>query len=94
MKMHNPPHPGSIVRELCLIPLGLTVTEMAKSLGVTRKSLSELLNGHSGISAEMALRLAMAFNTTPELWMNHQMQYDLWKVRNENKKLRVKKLAA
>ncbi|HEX5243288.1 MAG TPA: HigA family addiction module antitoxin, partial [Tepidisphaeraceae bacterium] len=64
--MHNPPHPGEVIRELCLAPLGLSVTGAAKALGVTRKSLSELLNGKAGISPEMALRLSIAFDTTPE----------------------------
>ena len=92
--MYNPPHPGTIVRELCLDPLGITVTDAAKALGVTRKSLSELLNGKAGISPEMALRLSMAFNTTAESWLNHQIHYDLWKARFKGKKLKVKRLAA
>ena len=78
MKMHNPPHPGEIIREQCIEPLGLTVTAAAKGLGVTRKALSELLNGHSGVSAEMAIRLAKAFGGTAETWLHLQMQYDLW----------------
>ena len=90
--MHNPPHPGEIIRELCLKPLGLTVTDAAKALGVTRKTLSELLNGHSGISPEMALRLSKAFGTTPESWLTQQMHYDLWKVRK--KRIKVKRLSA
>jgi antitoxin HigA-1 len=77
MKMHNPPHPGEIIRDQCLEPLGLTVTAAAKGLGVTRKALSELLNGHSGVSPEMAIRLSKAFGGTPETWLRLQMQYDL-----------------
>ena len=92
--MNNPPHPGQVIRELCLEPLGLSVTAAAKALGVTRKSLSELLNGKAGISPEMALRLSIAFNTTPESWLSQQMQYDLWKVRRRGKKLKVSKIAA
>ena len=69
MKMHNPPHPGEIIRDQCLEPLGLTVTAAAKGLGVTRKALSELLNGHSGVSPEMAIRLSKAFGGTPETWL-------------------------
>jgi addiction module HigA family antidote len=76
------------------VPLGLSVTAAAKALGVTRKSLSELLNGRSGVSPEMALRLSIAFNTTPESWLSQQMQYDLWKARLGRKKLKVSKLAA
>ena len=64
MKMHDPPHPGEILRELCLEPLGLTVTEAAKALGVSRKTLSAIFNGRGGISPEMAVRLSLAFNTT------------------------------
>ncbi len=77
--MHNPPHPGEVIKELCLEPLDLTVTEAAKHLKVSRKALSELLNGHSGVSPEMALRLAKAFNTSAESWLLQQLHYDLWK---------------
>lgn len=89
--MHNPPHPGEFIKEICLVPLGLTVTEAAQKLGVTRKALSELLNGKSGISTEMALRLGKAFNTTPESWLTQQMQYDLWLAKQRNKDLKVSK---
>jgi addiction module HigA family antidote len=92
--MHNPPHPGEILRELCLDPLGLTVTQAAGALGVSRKTLSSILNGHSGISAEMAIRLSMAFNTTAESWLLQQLQYDLAKVEPKRKSFQVKKLAA
>jgi addiction module HigA family antidote len=94
LQMHNPPHPGEIIRELCLTPLGLSVTAAAKALGVTRKSLSELLNGKSGVSPEMAIRLSMAFKTTPESWLSQQMQYDLWKARLKLKKLKIPAIAA
>jgi len=94
IKMHNPPHPGEILRELCLDPLGLTVTQAAGALGVSRKTLSSILNGHSGISAEMAIRLSMAFNTTAESWLLQQLQYDLAKVEPKRKSFQVKKLAA
>ena len=66
MKMHNPPHPGEILRELCIEPLGLSITEAAEALGVTRKTLSAILNGRSGISPEMAVRLSLAFGTSSE----------------------------
>jgi addiction module HigA family antidote len=92
--MHNPPHPGEILRELCLDPLGLTVTEAAGALGVSRKTLSSILNGHSGISPEMALRLSIAFNTTAESWLLQQLQYDLAKIEPKRKSFQVKKLAA
>jgi addiction module HigA family antidote len=76
--MHNPPHPGEVLRELCIEPLGITVTDAARSLGVSRKTLSAILNERAGISPEMAIRLAKAFDTTAESWLNQQMQYDLW----------------
>ena len=94
MKMHNPPHPGEILKGLCLDPLGITVTEAARALGVSRKTLSAILNGRAGISPEMAVRLSMAFATTAESWLNQQVQYDLWQVERKRKKLRVKQLAA
>ena len=94
LRMHNPPHPGQVIRELCLAPLGLSVTAAAKTLGVTRKSLSELLNGRSGISPEMAIRLSIAFKTTPESWLTQQMQYDLWKARLKFKKSKTSTIAA
>jgi addiction module HigA family antidote len=94
MKMHNPPHPGEVLRDLCLTPLGLTVTDAARALGVSRKTLSSILNGRSGISAEMAVRLSIAFATTPESWLNQQLQYDLWQAERNRRKLRVKRLSA
>jgi addiction module HigA family antidote len=77
-RMHNPPHPGEIIRDQCLEPLGLSVTDAAKGLGVTRKALSELLNGHAGISPEMGIRLERAFGSTAETWLRMQLEYDLW----------------
>lgn len=89
--MHNPPHPGQILKELYMEPLSLTITETAKGLGVSRKTLSELVNGKYGISSDMAIRLAKAFSTTPESWLNLQQQYDLWeaKKKHETSKIRV-----
>jgi addiction module HigA family antidote len=94
MSMHNPPHPGEVLRELCLEPLELTVTDAAKALGVSRKTLSAILNCRSGISPEMTIRLAKAFDTTPESWLNQQMQYDLWNTKNSLGDVKVKRLAA
>src|SRR5450432_3997577 len=94
-RMHNnPPHPGEVIRELCLVPLGLSVTAAAKALGVTRKTLSELLNGKSGVSPEMAIRLSMLFNTSPESWLNQQMEFDLWKARRKTRRLKIRPIAA
>ena len=92
--MHDPPHPGEVLRKLCLEPLGLTVTQAAKALGVSRKSLSAILNGRAGISPEMAIRLSIAFDTTSESWLSQQVQYDLYRAERSRKKLRVAKLSA
>jgi len=92
--MKNPPHPGRIVRQECLEPLGLSVTAAARGLGVTRKALSELVNGKSGISPEMALRLAQAFGASPETWLGLQMDHDLARVRGKAGKLKVRRLAS
>ena len=81
MRMDDPPHPGEIIKEFCIEPLNLTVTEAAEALGVTRKTFSTLLNGRSGISPEMALRLSKVFGRTPEGWLKLQVQYDLWKTK-------------
>jgi antitoxin HigA-1 len=94
MKMHNPPHPGEIIRTLCLEPLELTVTDAAAALGVSRKTLSAILNGRAGISPEMAVRLSMAFGTSAESWLNLQTQYDLWHAEKRRKDLKVARLAA
>ena len=87
--MFNPSHPGEVIRSLCIEPLGLTVTEAAKALGVTRKALSELLNGHSRISPEMAVRLSIAFKTSAESWIIQQAQYDLWLAEQNRSRLKV-----
>ena len=94
MLMHNPPHPGEVLRQLCLEPLGLSVTEAAKGLGVSRKTLSAILNGRAGVSPEMAVRLSLAFGTSAESWLTQQVQYDLWQAEKRRKTLRVMKLAA
>jgi antitoxin HigA-1 len=94
MQMYNPPHPGEIIKELCLEPLGLTVTRAAEALGVSRKTLSAILNGRAGISPEMAIRLSMAFDTSAESWLNQQTQYDLWLARQNQQAIRVERLVA
>lgn len=93
MRMHNPPHPGEIIKRLCLDPLGVSIAEAAQALGISRKTLSAILNGRAGISPEMAVRLSMAFGTSAESWLNQQTQYDLWQVEQRRKKFRVAKLA-
>jgi antitoxin HigA-1 len=93
MRMHNPPHPGEVLQDLCLEPLGLSVTAAAKALGVSRKTLSTLLNGHAGVSPEMAIRLSIAFDTSAESWLQQQLHYDLWQAEQHRGELDVKKLA-
>jgi addiction module HigA family antidote len=87
--MHNPAHPGEVIRQACLDPLGLSVTDAAKGLGVTRKALSELVNGHSGVSPEMAIRLEKAGWSTAEMWLRLQMQHDLWQARQKTRRIKV-----
>jgi antitoxin HigA-1 len=92
--MHNPPHPGEIIREFCIEPLDLTVTETAEALGVARKTLSTLLNGRAGISPEMALRLSKVFGRTPEGWLRLQLQFDLWKAEQSLDISKLKRIEA
>ncbi|NBC47071.1 MAG: HigA family addiction module antidote protein [Gammaproteobacteria bacterium] len=94
MQMHNPPHPGEIIRELCLEPLGLSVTDTAKALGVSPETLSGILDGKAGISPEMAVRLSIAFDTSAESWLNQQMQFDLWQAEQHRNELKVERLSA
>ena|ERR1700722_9411574 len=91
MEMFNPPHPGEIIREDCLKPLNLSVTAAAKGLGVSRQSLSELLNGRNGISADMALRLEIAGCWAAESWLRNQVTYDLWHAKQHIDRLEVTK---
>ena len=83
MEMHKPAHPGEILRVMYLTPLNLSVTETAKALGVTRKTFSELINCNSNVSISMALKLAKAFDTTPEYWLNMQQNFDLWNAKKK-----------
>ena len=94
MRMHNPLHPGGIVKRQCLEPLGLTVTRAARGLGVTRQTLSELVNERTGVSVEMAIRLSKAFGSTPETWLGMQMAYDLWQVRSRAGEIAVERFEA
>jgi antitoxin HigA-1 len=94
MAMYNPPHPGEVIKELCLQPLDLTVTDAAKGLGISRKTLSALLNGRFGISPEMAIRLSKAFGGSAESWLVQQAQYDLWQVMQKADEIEVKAFAS
>ncbi|HEY1342640.1 MAG TPA: HigA family addiction module antitoxin [Bryobacteraceae bacterium] len=87
--MKNPPHPGRIVRDLCLEPLGLSVTDAARVLGVSRQTLNNIVNEDAGISPEMAVRLAKAFGSDAGTWLRMQTAYDLAQV--EQDKIRVKR---
>lgn len=91
--MKKPPHPGRIVRQECLEPLKLTVTAAARGLGITRKALSELLNGKSGVSPEMAVRLSKAFGSSAELWLGLQMDYELAQVRARADRIKVQRIS-
>lgn len=90
MSMHNPPHVGEILRELYLEPLEISVTDAAKNLGVTRQALSRLINEKTGVSAEIAIRLSKAFDTTPDYWMNLEKQHELWLAIKKGKRIKVK----
>lgn len=89
MPMKNPAHPGRIVRHDCLEPLGLSITAGAKILGVTRQTLNNVVNCKSGISLDMAIRLTMAFGSTPETWLRMQLSYDLAQARKNERNIKV-----
>jgi addiction module HigA family antidote len=91
MPMKKPPHPGRSIRTACLEPLGLSVTEGAKVLGVTRQALNNVVNGKSAISPEMAIRLAKAFGSTAETWLRMQVAYDLAAARKDESKIHVRR---
>lgn len=92
--IHNPLHPGEIVKDELIDATGMSVTEAAERLGVSRTALSRLLNAHSGISPEMALRLSKLFNTSIEMWINLQAQYDTWLISKQANRIKIKPLKA
>ncbi len=94
MPMKNPPHPGRSIASACLEPLGLTVTAGARVLGVTRPTLSNLINGKAGISPEMAIRLEKAFGSTADAWLRMQAAYDLAQARKREKDIKVERVVA
>ncbi len=94
MTMKNPPHPGRIIRQECIEPLGLTVTEAATRLGVKRQTLNNIVNEKAGVSAEMAIRLAKAFGSRPDVWLGLQMQYDLAKAEKTARTIKVQRITA
>ena len=93
--MHNPPHPGKVLKELYIEGLDLKIVNAARALDISRQNLSLIVNGHVGISPDMALRLGKAFNTEPEMWVNMQKNYDMWHARRSAKQMlrKVKELA-
>lgn len=93
MRMKNPPHPGRIVRQECIEPVGLTITDAAERLGVTRQALNNLVNGKAGISPEMSIRLSKAFGSSPEVWLGMQMEYDLAQAEKNADKIKVRRIA-
>jgi antitoxin HigA-1 len=94
MRMKNPPHPGLSVRLDCLEPLGLSVAEGAKALGVTRQAMNNLVSGKAGISAEMAIRLEKAFGGGAETWLRMQAAYDLSQAEKQAGKIKVRRIKA
>ena len=94
MRMKNPPHPGRIVRQECIEPLGMTITEAAERLGVTRQTLNNLVNEKAGLSPEMAIRLSKAFGSSPEVWLGMQLDYDLARAEKNAGKIKVDRIAA
>ena len=92
MRMKKPPHPGRIVRQECIAPLGLTVKEAAQRLGVTRQTLNNVVNEKAAISPEMAIRLSKAFGSSPEMWLGMQMEYDLAQAEKHAGRIRVERI--
>jgi addiction module HigA family antidote len=89
MKMHNPPHPGEIIKGLWLNPAKISITDAAKALAVSRKTLSKIINGKGRLTPEMAVRLSIALGASPESWMGHQVTYDLWHIEQYKPELGV-----
>jgi addiction module HigA family antidote len=92
MKIKNPPHPGRIIKQECLEPLELSITRAADILGVTRLTLSNVVNGKNAVSPEMAIRLSKAFGSSPEVWLGLQMDYDLAQAEKKSSRIKVKKV--
>jgi addiction module HigA family antidote len=92
MTMKNPPHPGRIVRQECIEPLGITVKEAAERLGIQRQTLNNLVNGKAGISPEMSIRLSKAFGSSPEVWLGLQMEYDLAQAHKNADRIKVRRI--
>ena len=94
MKMHNPPHPGEVIKGLWLDPMGISIAAASRALGISRKTLSKIINGNGSVTPEMAVRLSIALGSSPESWIGHQVTYDLWQVEQHINELHVKPLKA
>ncbi len=94
MKMHNPPHPGEVIKGLWLDPMDISITAAAKALGISRKTLSKIINGKGSVTPEIATRLSVALGSSPESWMGHQIAYDLWQIEKYKDKLNVTPILA
>ncbi len=92
MKMYNPPHPGEIIKDLWLEPMGISITKTAKAMGIRKKTLSKIIHKKGSVTPEIAVRLSMTLGSSPESWMGHQMAYDLWQVEKHKNELQVKPL--
>jgi antitoxin HigA-1 len=92
MSMKSPPHPGEVLKDLCIEPLGKTLTDIAESLGVSRKTLSDLVNGKRSLSLDMAIRISKAFGSTPDTWLRMQLNYDLARQETQAAKIKVRRL--
>lgn len=94
MAMFDPPHPGEVLREMWLDPLAMSITEAATRLKVSRKTLSEVVNGRASVSPEMALRLELAFGKSAQSWLGHQAAFDLWQLKNRRKAMGIRRVVA
>ena len=93
MPMHNPPHPGGVIKRQCLDPLGLSVSRASEGLGVSDQVLLDIVDERTGVSAEMAVRLSKAFGSSPETWLGMQMAYDLWHILERSEGIEVENFA-
>ncbi|HSN74555.1 MAG TPA: HigA family addiction module antitoxin [Anaerolineae bacterium] len=94
MKMTNPPHPGEIIKGLWLDPMGVSITDAAQAMGVSRKTLSKIVNGKARVTPEIAVRLSVALGSSAESWLGHQAAYGLWEIEQHRDELRVVPLFA
>jgi addiction module HigA family antidote len=94
MKMHNPPHPGEIIKDLWLDPAGISITDAAQAMAVSRKTLSSIVNGHGRVTADIAVRLSLALGGSAESWLGHQAAYDLWEIEQQTDKPQIVPLFA